>query len=469
MTRTDTPAPTLFVLFGGTGDLARRKLFPGLYRLYRRGLIPGGFRVIGSGRTSPGTDEEYRSLLEDWVRKFAGDDFDDDAWARFAANVTFRTSTAADGEALTARVRQARAELGPGAGTVLYLSVPPTTTEPMVSMLGRTGLAEGARLVLEKPFGSDLPSARSLNAALHEVFPEERLFRIDHFLGKEAVQNILAFRFANGVFEPLWNRDRIAYVQVDVPELIGIEGRAAFMESTGTFRDMVCTHLFQVLGFLAMEPPAALTADALRARKREVFDALRPIAADDVVFGQYDGYRDEDGVAGDSAVETFVALRVWVDNPRWRDVPFLLRTGKAMAESRRTITLGLHEPPARLFGSAGVPNEIVFDLSDDARVRVELRVKQPGPALRVGQAQLSLDVAEAFPGSQALEAYERLLLDVLNDDQTLFTTAAEVERLWALGDPVLAGRPRVHRYARGSWGPGAAVALPGGRGWRLPE
>ncbi|OLR92662.1 glucose-6-phosphate dehydrogenase [Actinokineospora bangkokensis] len=467
---TRTAVPTLFVLFGGTGDLAKRKLFPGLYRLYRRGLVPGEFRVIGTGRTSPGGDEAYRALLEEWVRKFAGDDFDDAAWARFAARITFTASSAQDGWALAARVRAAQAQLGPGAETVLYLSVPPTTMEPVVSMLGRTGLAAGARLVLEKPFGSDLASARSLNAALHGVFDEDRLFRIDHFLGKEAVQNILAFRFANGMFEPLWNRDRIAYVQIDVPEVIGIEGRAAFMESTGTFRDMVCTHLFQMLGFLALEPPASLTADALREEKRKVFAAVRDIAPRDVVFGQYDGYRAEDGVDPASTVETFAAVRVWVDNWRWQGVPFLLRTGKAMAESRRTITLGLHEPPTRLFPSAeGTPNELVFDLSDDARVRVEFRVKRPGPRLEVGHAQLSLDVSEAFPGEQALEAYERLLLDVLNDDRTLFTSADEVERLWELSDPVLEGAPKVLPYPRGSWGPDAVRELAGERGWRLPE
>ncbi|OZM70112.1 glucose-6-phosphate dehydrogenase [Amycolatopsis antarctica] len=468
----DALDPHVFVIFGATGDLAKRKLFPGLYRLSRSGILPGEFRIIGSGRHSPGTDEEFRDRLAESVRKFV-DDFDDESWERFAARISFRTSSKDDGTELAEAVRAAQKELGDRTKKLLYLSVPPSTMEPMVGMLGETGLAENARLILEKPFGSDLSTSRSLNAALHEVFGEEQLFRIDHFLGKESVQNILALRFANGLFEPVWNRHHIAYVQIDVPEEIGIEGRAAFMESTGTFRDMISTHLFQLLGFLALEPPVRLSAESLRTEKRKLFQAVRPLDPSRVVFGQYSGYRQETDVADDSEVETFVALEVWVDNWRWKGVPFLLRTGKSMGQSRRTITLGFSEPPLRMFDHAehfdGAPNELVFELTEDPKLTIDLRAKRPGPALELDHAQLELRFSEAFADAEPLEAYERLLLDVLRDDRTLFTSAEEVERLWELCDPVLREPPRAQPYARGSWGPEDAAGLPGPRGWRVPE
>ncbi|MGC7096932.1 glucose-6-phosphate dehydrogenase [Amycolatopsis lurida] len=466
--------PHVFVIFGATGDLARRKLFPGLFRLMRSGLLPEQFRIIGSGRNSPGTDEEFRYKLAKAVFKFSGSArFDDHVWEEFAQRITFQTSSKDDGEALAAAVDAAMAELGPDTRKLLYLSVPPDSMEPMVKMLGATGLAEDARVVLEKPFGRDLESSRSLNTALHQVFAEEQLFRIDHFLGKEAVQNILALRFANGFFEPVWNRHHISYVQIDVPESIGIEGRAGFMESTGTFRDMISTHLFQLLGFLALEPPVHVDAESLRVEKRKLFQAVRALDPDRVVFGQYEGYRDEPGVADESEVETFVAAEVWVDNWRWKGVPFLLRTGKAMEQSRRTITLGFVEPPLKMFDSANgfdsQPNELVFELTEDSTVTLELRAKRPGPALKLDHAKLHMRFSEAFADAEPLEAYERLLLDVLRDDQTLFTSAEEVERLWELCDPVLRQPPKVHSYEQGSWGPAQATELAGERGWRVPE
>ncbi|WP_344413052.1 glucose-6-phosphate dehydrogenase [Amycolatopsis minnesotensis] len=471
MTTQESLEPHVFVIFGATGDLARRKLFPGLFRLTRSGMLPGEFRIIGSGRHSPGTDEEFRDRLAESVRKFSGD-FDDRAWDEFAKHISFQTSSAENGIELAHAVEAAQKELG-GARKLLYLSVPPGSMQPMVRMLGETGLAEDARLILEKPFGRDLESSRTLNAELHKVFDEERLFRIDHFLGKESVQNILALRFANGLFEPVWNRQHISYVQIDVPEEIGIEGRAAFMESTGTFRDMVSTHLFQLLGFLALEPPVHVDADSLRTEKRKLFQAVRPLDPARVVYGQYVGYRDEEGVDDQSTAETFVALEVWVDNWRWKGVPFYLRTGKALAQSRRTITLGFQEPPLKMFDAAdgfdGAPNELVFELTDDPKLTIDLRAKRPGPSLRLDHAELHLRFSEAFVNAEPLEAYERLLLDVLRDDQTLFTSAEEVERLWELCTPVLENPPDVLPYWRGGWGPEAAVKLAGERGWRVPE
>ncbi|WP_235926582.1 glucose-6-phosphate dehydrogenase [Actinokineospora pegani] len=458
-----TIPPHVFVIFGATGDLAKRKLFPGLFRLHRAGLLPE-FAIIGSGRHSPGTDEEFRDKVGAAVE-------DREAWAEFAQRITFQTSSAEDGADLAAAVRAKRDELGEDSRSLLYLSVPPNTMKPMVGMLGETGMAEGARLVLEKPFGSDLATAKELNSALHGVFAEEDLFRIDHFLGKEAVQNILVFRFANGLFEPIWRQGHIAYVQIDVPEKIGIEGRAGFMESTGTFRDMVTTHLCQILGFLTLEPPTEISAEALRAERLKLYRSLRPFEPQDVVFGQYEGYRDEEGVDDKSQVETFVAVRAWIDNWRWQGVPFYLRTGKAMAAGKRTVTVGFSEPPLAMFPSevAAGPSELVFELSEQASLSLRIRAKRPGPELRIGAAHMDLDFEEAFDGEQPLEAYERLLLDVLRGDQTLFSGSAEIERLWQVCETILRDPPEVRPYARGSWGPEAALELPGERGWRAQE
>ncbi len=455
-------APHVLVLFGASGDLARRKLFPGLFRLHRAGMLPD-VRIIGTGRHSPGTDEEFRADV--------APDGGGAAWDAFAEGIRFVVSSAEDGTDLAAAVAETEKELGDDVRRLLYLSVPPSAMQPMIAMLESTGLHERAHLVLEKPFGHDLASARELNAAVLDVFDESDVFRIDHFLGKEAAQNILALRFANGLLEPVWNSDHVAYVQIDVPEEIGIEGRAAFMEAAGTFRDMISTHLFQLLGFVALEPPVVLDAGSLHEEKLKVFRAVRPLEKDRVVFGQYEGYRGEDGVADDSAVETFVAVEAFVDNWRWRGVPFLLRTGKAMGEGRRTITLGFREPPLRMFdgGTAGSPNELVLELTDQPVISLELRAKQPGPDMTIKHASLDLEFEEAFDDAEPLEAYEKLLLDAMAGDHLLFTSTAEVERLWELCDPILADPPAVLPYAQGSWGPEEALELPGERGWRLPQ
>jgi len=352
---------------------------------------------------------------------------------------------------------------------LVYLSVPPAAMEPMIAMLGREGLTVRARLVVEKPFGTDLESARDLDRALKEVVDEDQVFRIDHFLGKESAQNILALRFANGLFEPAWDREHLESVQIDVPEELGLEGRGSFYEATGCFRDMISTHLCQLLGLVALEDPGVFEADAVRDAKSAVFEAMRPLDPSRVVFGQYDGYRDEDDVEDDSDTETFVALEAFVDNDRWRDVPFYLRTGKALAETRRTITLRFRTPHTRLFADLDKrANEVALELTDAARIDVDLRVKRPGPDLELTEATLHLDFAEDLSDEKPLEAYERLLLDVLEGDQTLFTRSDEVDRLWQICDPVLQDRPASLPYPQGSWGPQEAVDLMGEHGWRLP-
>jgi glucose-6-phosphate 1-dehydrogenase len=472
-THMDRPSNRVLVLFGATGDLAARKLFPGFFHLFREGMMPEDFRIIGSGRHSPGSDEDFRERIHDALEHHGRGELDE-RWDAFAAKLSFVASTAEEGRDLAGAVAAAEREIDAVGERLVYLSVPPDAMKDMVGMLGSTGIAERCSLVVEKPFGHDLASARELNAALHEVVEEESIYRIDHFLGKEAAQNVLALRFANGLLEPIWNRDHVAYVQIDVPEALDIQGRSAFYEQTGALRDMVVTHLLQILGLIALEPPSRIATEALHVERSKVFDAIRPIDPDRVVFGQYEGYRDEQGVADDSLSETFAALEVRVDSWRWSGVPFYLRTGKALAEGRRTVTIGFTEAPLRIFpgeqpGDCARPSEVVFELSDDPQVRIELMAKIPGPTISLGRAALTLDVQRAFDGSGGLEAYERLLRDVMMGDRLLFSTSKQIERLWEVCAPVLEHRPEPLPYEKGSWGPEAARELPTSPGWRLPD
>ncbi|MDQ3628010.1 MAG: glucose-6-phosphate dehydrogenase [Actinomycetota bacterium] len=467
----DQLSPHVLVLFGATGDLARRKLFPGLYRLAAADRLPSAYVLIGSGRHSPGSDEEFRQQVRDALEE-AIDDLDGSVADALVARMSFQVADADDGADLARAVREAEGALGQDVRRLVYLSVPPAAMEPMIAMLGREGLTDRTRLVVEKPFGTDLASSRSLQATIDAHVAADQVFRIDHFLGKEAVQNILALRFANGLFEPVWNRDQIESVQIDVPEELGTQGRGSFYEATGALRDMVTTHLSQLLGFVALEPPVTLRADALHDEKAKVFAALRPLDPTRIVRGQYDGYQDEQDVAPDSDVETFVAAEVFVETARWSGVPFHLRTGKAMAATRRTITVRFRTPPLRMFGDVAAvdgADELVLELTDEPQVRVEVRAKRPGPAMKLAGATLRLDLGEELGDDDPLEAYERLLLDVLHGDQTLFPRGDEVDLLWQLYDPLLSDPPPVQPYEQGSWGPRAAVDLPAGRGWRLPD
>jgi glucose-6-phosphate 1-dehydrogenase len=379
------PSNRVLVLFGATGDLAARKLFPGFFHLYREGLMPEDFRIIGSGRHSPGSDDAFREHVRTALEEHGRMELDEH-WDAFAQRLSFVVSSADDGRDLAQAVVDAESEIRAEGERLVYLSVPPGAMHDMVAMLGETGIADHCSLVVEKPFGHDLASARGLNAALHAVLDEESIYRIDHFLGKEAAQNILVARFANGILEPVWNRDHISYVQIDVPEELDIQGRAGFYEQTGAFRDMVVTHLMQILGIVALEPPSRIDADSLHIERTKVFAAIRPLDPQRVVFGQYIGYRDEQGVADDSEVETLAAVEVFVDTWRWSGVPFYLRTGKAMAEGRRTVTIGFTEAPLRMFPEHDPdkpvrPSELIFELSDDPEVRIEVEAKVPGPQI----------------------------------------------------------------------------------------
>ncbi|MCG7595535.1 glucose-6-phosphate dehydrogenase [Mycobacterium sp. PSTR-4-N] len=463
-----SPDPVALVLFGARGDLARRMLFPSLYRLAAAGLLPDDYAIIGSGRTAPDSVDDFRESVRDGLADSI-DDLDDEVVQNLLQRLDFQSSSADDGADLAETVKRTQEELGPDATTLIYLSVPPTAMQPMIAMLGREGLAEGARLVVEKPFGIDLESSRALQETITSVADEDHIYRIDHFLGKEAVQNILALRFANGLLEPAWNATHVESVQIDVPEELGLEGRGSFYEATGCLRDMVSTHLCQVLGFVAMEPPATLDAGDLREAKAAVFDAMRPLDPRRVVFGQFDGYRDEDDVDDNSQVETFVAAEIHIDNDRWRDVPFYLRTGKALADKRRTVTLTFRTPPSPFPGDAPEPDELALDLTDTPVASLDVNVKRPGPDLAIERLGSRLELAPSDHADDSLTAYERLLLDVIRGDQTLFARSDEVDRLWQVCQPVLDDPPPVQTYEKGSWGPQSALELPGERGWRLPD
>ncbi|GAA3063059.1 glucose-6-phosphate dehydrogenase [Pseudonocardia yunnanensis] len=462
--------PHVLVVMGATGNLARRKLFPALFHLWHLHLLPERFRLICSSRTAPGTEDAFLPMVHAAMEVYRGT-IDDLAWQEFARRISFVPTFEDDGAALERAVAEAAKELGNDCEILYYLAVPPSATESVVRMLGTFDVPGSAKIVLEKPFGKDVESARRLNETLHDFFEERQIYRIDHFLGKEAVQNILALRFANGIFQPVWNYQHICYVQIDVPEQIDIQGRAEFMESTGTFRDMISTHLFQLLGFVALAPPAHMDADSLHHEMIKVFRAIRPIDPERVVFGQYDGYRDEAGVDEASTVETFVAMEVYVDDWYWIGVPFYLRTGKALAEGRRTITIGFREPPLKIFpGDVNdTCNELVLELTDDPTIFADVRAKVPGAAFRLGRGRMRLALVEAFPEAEPLEAYERLILDVMRGDSMLFISTEQVELLWLLCDPLLRNPPRPMHYPRGSWGPREALRLPAEHGWRLPD
>jgi glucose-6-phosphate 1-dehydrogenase len=473
--RSTRPDNHVIVLFGATGDLAKRKLLPGWFHLYAARLLPKEFRLIGTA--PPGsamTDEQFREHARQSCAEFCITKPDDPLWSDFVKNLSFATARPGSAGELVAAVQQAEKEIGGTPGRLYHLAIPPVAFTTVVQLLGESGLAKGARVIIEKPFGTDLDSARRLNQAVRAVFDESQVFRIDHFLGKESVDNILAFRFANGLFEPVWNRSHINYVQIDVPETLSIEGRAAFYDATGAYRDMIVTHLFQVLGFVAMEPPVSLSAGPLRDEKLKVYQALRPLDVRHVVRGQYDGYRSEPGVAADSQTETMVAVRAEVDNWRWHGVPFYLRSGKAMAASRQVVTIGFHEPPTRMFHvhrrdiPTGRCNEIVIDFADPGSITTEFLAKVPGPELALGHATMTFSYQDSFASAHALEGYERLILLAMLGDQTLFTSSQGIERLWEISAPLLDNPRAVEPYACGSWGPEAVNRLVAPYRWHLP-
>ncbi|MGD0721178.1 MAG: glucose-6-phosphate dehydrogenase [Roseiarcus sp.] len=462
--------PQVVVLVGATGDLSQRKLLPGLFHLCNAGFIPA-CRIIGVSLDAIDVDG-FRAIARGALEKFGGRKASDADWAAFSRMLDYVPLDAGAG-ALKAAVANAERDLGGESRRIHYLSVPPAAALSAVRLLAEAELVERSRVIMEKPFGTDLASAKSLNAKLHEVFDEDQIFRIDHFLGKEPAQNILAFRFANGLFEPIWNRNFIDHVQIDVPETLGLGRRAAFYEATGAYRDMVVTHLFQILGFMAMEPPTALLPAPISEEKNKVFRSMLPIEPKDVVRGQYAGYRAEDGVDPESDTETFVALKCTIDNWRWAGVPFFLRTGKRMAEGQRIISIAFREAPKSMFpvgsgvGAQG-PDHLTFDLADASKVSLSFYGKRPGPGMRLDKLSMQFALNETGLIGEVLEAYERLILDAMRGDHTLFTTAEGIERLWEVSIPLLESPPPVRLYAPDSWGPKSVHQLVAPHAWRLP-
>jgi glucose-6-phosphate 1-dehydrogenase len=467
-----TPENHVIVIFGANGDLSRRKLLPSLYHLYREGMMPEDFRVIGSSRSEV-SDQEFIEIARDSVIKH-GRCRVDEAWESFAKRLSYAPT--AFGPDNTSEVEEdvyrAEKELGGNPRRLFYLSVPPSAFPDITQGLAKSGLAENSRVVFEKPFGSDLESFRELDAVVRGSLNDEQVYRIDHFLGKETVQNILAVRFANGMFEPVWNRQHIDHVQIDIPETPGIGTRAGFYEGVGAMRDMIVTHLFQVLSFIAIEPPASFTPKSLMDEVAKVFESMAPIDAERVVYGQYGGYRDEKGVAPDSNTETFAAVEVSVDNWRWSGVPIYLRTGKKLADSRQLVTLAFRAPPRQMFRDVRTRSfnhdHLTIDLGPNEGLRLSFLAKVPGPAIELDQAQMDFRYRGSF-GSNLIGAYERLIHDALTGDRTLFTRADGIERTWEIVQPILETHDAVYEYEPGSWGPEEANELIAPRRWYLPE
>ena len=457
-----SPRSQDIIIIGGTGDLARRKLLPALYSLARNHLLPATGDVIGLAH-GEFTDEQYRELARGAVQKFAETGFEERSWRAFATRLHYRKVGPDAYAELAARPAKQR---------LVYLAVPPSSFPEIVAALGAAGLVQGTRMVFEKPFGVDVASSLLLDQAIHSVFNEPQVFRIDHYLGKETVQNILMFRFANSMFERVWNRDGIDHIQITAAEAIGIEGRGSFYEQVGALRDVVQNHVLQLLSLLAMEPPYSMAPDAIRDEKAKLFHAMRPLDPRTVVRGQYvggmaggqalPGYRQEPGVAADSDVETFFAAKVEIDSWRWAGVPFYLRAGKRMGARQTEIAIVFRPAPLSFFEGCSVeayrPNMLFIRIQPEENIVFRFMAKQPGPEMCLQQVNMNFSYQDSFMTKPA-EAYERLLHDAMDGDQTLFLRSDSVQRAWEVVQPVLDNPSPVSFYAAGSWGPREADQL----------
>ncbi len=469
--------PATVVVFGGTGDLMRKKLLPALYQLSKNGRLPERTQILAATRSRDLDDEKFRA----WAREaLQAAGLSSDRWAGRWCEECLRyhgmgKEEAADYQALARRIETIEREQQIPANRAFYLALPPQAFPGVIRGLGGAGLSRSAgwtRLVIEKPFGRDLATARELNRLVHEHFDESQVYRIDHYLGKETVQNLLVFRFANPAFETVWNRDRVESVQITVAEDLGVEGRAGYYERAGAVRDIIQNHLTQLITLVAMEIPGALEADQIRNEKVKVLRAIAPVTERQTVFGQYSageidghkvsGYREEPGVAPDSQIDTFAAMRLEIANWRWHGVPFYLRAGKRLPRRLTQISVTFRRPPVSVFQTisdpgAIRPNTLTITIQPDEGFDLDFEVKAPGQRITLQTERLSFRYAEAF--APLPDAYETLLMDVLIGDQTLFVRADEVEAAWSLYAPVLGQRPPVSFYAAGSWGPSAADRL----------
>ena len=483
-----TPDPCAMVIFGASGDLTQKKLFPALYSLAFRRLLPEKFGVVGVARTEE-SDDDFRERMKEAVQKYARDEFRDDVWEPLAEGMRYIATDFADetGEnKLGSVLNELDSERGTAGNRVYYLAIPPSVFGTVVRALGKRRGTEGwTRLIVEKPFGHDLASARELNAVIEEHFAENEVFRIDHYLGKETVQNMLALRFANGIFEPIWNRQFVDHVQITVAESIGIEKRAAYYEQAGASRDIFQNHLLQLLAITAMEPPIDFTADSVRNEKVKVLRAMHTPGPKSVVRGQYGrgfvegeevvGYREEDGVDPQSMTETYVAAKLYVDNWRWADTPFYVRMGKRLPRRETTIAIEFkrapHPPFEELAAEGLQPNVLLVHVQPDEGVSLAIGAKVPGQGLTIRTVHMDFLYGGAFRTGLP-EAYERLILDAMLGDATLFTRIDEVYEQWSLVDAIVAAwardRPAFPNYPAGTWGPPSADELlrRDGRSWR---
>ncbi len=448
------------VIFGATGDLCYRKIYPALYHLVEHARLDAP--VVGVARAG-WTLEQFAARVRESLAKFVPQ-ASEEAVRRLLALVRY-----VDGDYRERTTFQGlRQALGAAVRPLHYLAIPPSMFPVVVTMLGASGCAAGARVVVEKPFGRDLASALELNRTLHEVFEESAIFRIDHYLGKEPVQNLLYFRFANSFLEPVWNRNYVASVEITMAERIGVAGRGRFYEEAGAIRDVIQNHLLEIVALLAMEPPVRFARDALRDEKVKVFRAIRPLDPQGLVRGQFSGYRQEPGVAPDSRVETFAAARLEIDSWRWGGVPFYVRAGKYLPVTATEVVVDLRAPPANVFGglAPGQPNYLRFRLGPDVAIALGAHAKQPGPGMQGREVELFVSQQQG----DAMDAYERLIGDALIGDAVLFAREDEVEAAWAVVDPVLRAQTPVEQYALGSWGPKEAerIILEGPCGWHNP-
>ena len=463
--------PITLVIFGASGDLTRRKLVPALASLHSKGSLPGNLQILGVARSDM-DDGQFRGTLEEFLGGEGMTRPTPEQWSDFSSRIHYMHGDVTNVDDMSAVKRKLADIEGAGdtANRLYYLSLAPFLYRPAIAGLGETGMAEDLdgwrRLVVEKPFGTDLSSAKELNDVAHSVFREDQVFRIDHYLGKETVQNLLVFRFANAIFEPIWNRNYIDHVQITVAETLKIDERGEYYDQTGILRDMFQNHLLQLLTLVAMEPPHAFEAEALRNEKVKVLNAIRRIHPEDVgrhvIPGQYRTYRDEPGVSPESETATYAALRLHVDNWRWQGVPFYLRSGKALRNKSTEIIIQFRTPPHMLFPLAedeDIPaNTLAIFVQPDEGFHLEFQTKTPEAGLQMRKAELEFHYHEAFSGQAIPDAYERLLLDAINGDASLFTRADEIEQAWSIVDPIIAGfnqaqAPRPYYYSEGSWGP----------------
>ncbi len=459
------------IIIGATGDLSRRRLLPALYDLAASNLLPESGSIIGLARSELG-HQGFQKLAQSAIKEFSHSGWNPTVWEHFASRLSF---VRLDEEGY---LHLRECAIGPR--RLVYLAIPPSAMPGTIVGLKNVGLAAGSRLIVEKPFGRDMESARQLDKVLHDAFDESQVFRIDHYLGKETVQNILVFRFGNSVFERVWNRDAIDHMQITVAESIGIEGRGAFYEEVGAVRDIVQNHLLQLLSLLTMEPPAHMEGESIRDEKAKVLRATLPVDPARTVWGQYTagiidgeqvpGYRDESGVAPESTTETFFAAQLVIDTWRWAGVPFYIRTGKRLAKSATQITVVFRDVPLCFFEGTGLqeipPNHLVLRIQPEEGISFCFQAKQPGPEIRVQEVSMDFSYQVAF-GREPPDPYERLLLEAMEGDQTLFIRQDSIERAWAILQPVLENPGPLCFYPAGSWGPEEADALMAPRRWHL--